>query len=92
MTKAEMIKRLHDACGLTNAAAEKVLDECVSILKGELQKGEAVVLPGFGKFSVKNRAARSGRNPRTGETLTIPACKVVGFTPLKQLRDVLNSK
>ena len=70
--------------------AASALDAALSAVRKTLQKGSTVSLVGFGTFSVSKRAARTGRNPRTGEAIKIKASKVPKFTPGKPLKDALN--
>jgi len=90
MTKAEMIEAIAAKADVSKSASEKVLKAFIEVVKEELGKGEKVTLVGFGTFSVANRPARTGRNPRTGETIEIPAKKVVKFTPGKALKEKVN--
>lgn len=85
MNKAELVKRMAEIAGSTKANAEKLLDAFMQAVEEAISKEDKVVLVGFGTFQVVKRAARSGRNPRTGEPLKIPAKKVVKFTPGKKL-------
>ncbi len=87
MTKAELVAKVAAEAGVTKAAAERCVNAFVSALTGALEKGERVALPGLGVFNVKERKARKGRNPRTGEEITIPARKVVVFHPAKALKE-----
>jgi DNA-binding protein HU-beta len=88
MTKAELVKALKEKAALaTNAQAEAAHDALIGILADSLKKGDAVTLTGFGSFKIVHRAARKGRNPRTGKELQIPASKAVKFTPSKTLKD-----
>ena len=90
MTKQEIIRALKDKAGLpTNASAEAAFDALFDLMKKELAAGEKVSIPGFGAFSVAQRAERKGRNPQTGETITIPASKAVKFSASKLLKDDL---
>ena len=87
MTKAELVEKIHAKAGLpTKAKAEEALDAVVAALREALASGESVTFTGFGSFKVVERAARKGRNPRTGKEITIPASKVAKFTPGKGLR------
>ncbi len=92
MTKAELVAKVAAEAGLTKAAAERAVNAFIKALAEALVKGERVALPGLGVFHVKERKARKGRNPRTGEEITIPARKVVTFSAAKALREALNKK
>ena len=87
MTKAELVSAIAKGAGLTRKQADAALKAAVSALSEALKKGERVAVPGFGIFSVRERAARKGRNPRTGEVIDISARKVVVFKPAKDLRE-----
>jgi DNA-binding protein HU-beta len=88
MTKAELVKALKEKAKLaTNAQAEAVHDTLIGILADALKKDNAVTLTGFGSFKIVHRAARKGRNPRTGKELQIPVSKAVKFTAGKALKD-----
>ena len=90
MTKAELVEKIHAKAGLpTKAKAEEALDAVVASLRESLAAGESVTFTGFGSFKVVARAARKGRNPRTGKEITIPASKVAKFTPGKGLKDAI---
>ena len=90
MTKAELVEKIHAKAGLpTKAKAEEALDAVVASLREALASGESVTFTGFGSFKVVERAARKGRNPRTGKEITIPASKVAKFTPGKGLKDAI---
>ena len=86
MNKAELIEVLAKKSGASKAVANKVLDSLLTVIGDSLSKGEGVTLIGFGSFTVSKRQARSGRNPRTGETIKIPATKVPHFKAGKLLR------
>lgn len=87
MTKADLVSRIAGDGGITKAQAEKAVDGFVGAISDALSQGEKVTLVGFGTFSVGQRSAREGRNPRTGDKITIPASKVVKFKPGKSLSD-----
>lgn len=88
MTKAELVAKIKEKAGLpTNVMAESALDAVIASVREALAAGESVTFTGFGSFKVVERAARKGRNPRTGEMIAIPAGKVVKFTPGKGLKD-----
>lgn len=88
MNKAELIDKIAARAGLSKAAAARALDAATSTVRASLKKSEQVRLIGFGTFSVGKRAARLGRNPRTGATIKIKATRVVKFKPGKELQGV----
>lgn len=90
MNKAELVKAMATSAGLSQVAAEKALDGFVAAVKGSLAQGNSVTLVGFGTFSVSERAARTGRNPQTGKSITIGAKKVAKFKAGSQLADAVN--
>ena len=91
MTKAELVDKIYVKAGLpSKAKAEEALDAVISCLRDALVAGDSITFTGFGSFKVNERAERKGRNPRSGEPITINACKVVKFTPGKTLKDALN--
>jgi DNA-binding protein HU-beta len=87
MTKADLVSKIAGDGGITKAQAEKAVDGFVAAVTDALATGDKVTLVGFGTFSVGARTEREGRNPRTGEKITIPASKVVKFKPGKSLSD-----
>ena len=87
MTKADLVSKIANDSGITKSQAEKAVDGFVGAVSDALSSGEKVTLVGFGTFSVGERTEREGRNPRTGEKITIPASKVVKFKPGKSLSD-----
>ncbi len=90
MNKSELIASMAEKADLSKAAAEKALAAFQDAVTEGLQKGETISLVGFGTFSVGERAARTGRNPQTGEEMQIPAKKVVKFKVGKKLADSVN--
>lgn len=90
MNKAELIDAVADGADISKAAASRAVDSMVAAITGALQKGDQVALVGFGTFSVKDRAARTGRNPRTGEAIQIKASKNPVFKAGKALKDAVN--
>ena len=90
MNKGELIEAVAGSAGLSRADATKAVDAVLDSITGTLANGGSVSLVGFGTFSVKARAARSGRNPRTGETIHIPASNVPGFKAGKALKAAVN--
>ncbi len=89
MNKTELITETALKTGMTRKDTERVLNMAFGLMTQELTKGEDVKIAGFGNFSVKERAERVGRNPRTGEELTIPATKNVQFKAGKALKDAV---
>jgi DNA-binding protein HU-beta len=87
MNKSELIDAIAQKGGLTKVDAAKALDATLESIGDALKSGDTVTLVGFGSFSVKERAARTGRNPKTGEELKIPASKVPSFKAGKGLKD-----
>ena len=90
MNKSDLIDAIADSAGLSKADAGRALDATVDAITGALKKGQSVSLVGFGTFSVRDRAARTGRNPRTGETIKIAASKNPAFKAGKALKDAVN--
>lgn len=86
MNKADLINSVAQDTGLTKKDTERAINAFVANIEKALAKGEKVSLVGFGTFEVRPRKARVGRNPRTGETIEIPASKVPTFKPGKALR------
>ncbi len=91
MNKQELITGIAEKAELTKKDAEKALVAFTDVVKEELGKGGKVQLVGFGIFEVSERAAREGRNPQTGETIKIEACKVPKFKAGKALKDAVNA-
>ena len=89
MNKAELIEAVADAADTSKAEASRTLDAVLDSIAGALSNGDSVALVGFGTFNVRERAARMGRNPATGETIQIAASKGVGFKAGKSLKDSL---
>src|SRR5436309_332493 len=89
VNKSELVEALADRTDSTKADAERALSSLIEIIEGALKKGDDVALVGFGTFKVMNRSARTGKNPRTGEALKIPARKVPKFSPGKSLKDLV---
>jgi DNA-binding protein HU-beta len=90
VNKAEMIEQIARAAEISKSAAERAIDAMVAAVKSSLRKGNMVTLVGFGSFYVSKRAARSGRNPRTGAEIRIEAARVPKFRAGKALRDAIN--
>ncbi len=90
MNKSELIEHIAKHADISKAAASRALEATVGAVKTTLKKGGTVSLVGFGTFAVTKRAKRTGRNPRTGEAITIKSAKVPKFRPGKALKDALN--
>jgi DNA-binding protein HU-beta len=90
VNKSELIDHIATQADISKAAAARALEAVIGGVKTSLKKGDLVTLVGFGTFSVGKRAARAGRNPRTGESIKIKAAKVARFKPGKALRDSIN--
>ena len=90
MTKAEMVKSLAEKTGMTKADSERAFNGVFELLKEELAQGNRVAVAGFGTFRISNRAARAGKNPRTGEAIKIPASKSVAFKAGSELKAKVN--
>lgn len=90
MNKSELIDAMAEAANISKAAAGRALDGFVEGVTEALKKGDQVSLIGFGTFSVKDRAARTGRNPQTGQAIEIAAAKIPGFKAGKALKDAVN--
>jgi DNA-binding protein HU-beta len=91
MNKTELIEYIANNADLSKAAATRALEAAIEAVKVTLNQGDTVSLVGFGTFAVGVREARSGRNPRTGDTIKIAAAKVPKFRPGKALKDALNT-
>ena len=90
MNKGDLIDVVADDTGLSKADATRAVDAVISAVTKALKSDQQVSLVGFGTFAVKKRAARQGRNPRTGETIQIAASNVPGFKAGKALKDAVN--
>ena len=91
MNKNELIDAIAEEADLSKASAGRALDAAINAITGALTNQDTVSLVGFGTFSVKHRAAREGRNPRSGETIQIKASNAPGFKAGKALKDAVNS-
>jgi DNA-binding protein HU-beta len=92
MNKAEIIEKIASQADMTKASAERVLNSSIEQIIKSVTKGEDVQLIGFGTFKSGKRAARIGRNPRTGAELKIPATKTVKFSAGKAFKDAVNKR
>lgn len=90
MNKSELIQQVAELSDLPKSKAEAAINAVTSVITEQLKSGGSVALVGFGTFVVKERAAREGRNPATGQAMKIAASKAPGFKPGKALKDALN--
>jgi DNA-binding protein HU-beta len=90
MNKQDLISKVADKSDISKAKAALAVDAVIEAIKGSLKKGDDVRLVGFGTFSVAKRAATTGRNPRTGEPIKIPASKQPKFKAGKELKEAVN--
>ena len=91
MNKTELVAAVAEQADISKKDAEKALKAFVDVVTEEMKKGEKVQLVGFGTFEVSERAAREGRNPKTGKTMKIEACKAPKFKAGKALKDAVNA-
>ena len=91
MNKAELIAAMSEKAEISKKDAEKALKAFSDVVAEELKKGEKIQLVGFGTFEVTERAARTGRNPQSGEEMNIPASKAPKFKAGKALKDLINA-
>jgi len=91
MTKKDLAEKIAAEFDMSKAEAGRVVDYFIDSITATLKRGDDVALAGFGKFEVRHRNAREARNPRTGETIQVPARKVPAFKAAKALKDVVNN-
>ncbi|HOO82301.1 MAG: HU family DNA-binding protein [Rhodospirillales bacterium] len=92
MNKQDLVSKVADKADISKTKAASAVDAVIDAIKGSLKKGDDVRLVGFGTFSVAKRAATTGRNPRTGEPIKIPASKQPKFKAGKELKEAVNKK
>ncbi|MCR5611322.1 MAG: HU family DNA-binding protein [Clostridiales bacterium] len=92
MTKLELVNSVSAKAEITKAEAHKLVDAVLASINEGLASDGKVVIPGFGSFEVRNRTARVGRNPRTGEQIKIKAARVPAFKPGKAMKELVNKK
>jgi integration host factor subunit alpha len=90
MTKADLAKKVADDCGFMKGEGQEIVDKLLGIIKTSLISGEDVMISGFGKWSVKEKRARRGRNPQTGESLMLDARRVVTWQYSPVLKKAVN--
>jgi DNA-binding protein HU-beta len=91
VNKTQLIEAVAEKAELTKKDATKAVDAVFEVIQNSLANGDKVQLIGFGNFEVRERAARTGRNPQTGEVIEIPPSKVPAFKPGKQLKETVNN-
>ena len=91
LTKMEIVESMYDEIGIPKKDCARIVDSLFDIIKDELNQGHDVMISGFGKWSVKRKRERKGRNPKTGEALMIDARRVVTFKPSSVLRGIVRS-
>ncbi|AFZ82701.1 MAG: HU family DNA-binding protein [Candidatus Kinetoplastibacterium crithidii] len=90
MNKTELIDQIAVSADISKAAANRAIDAFINVIKETMKKGDTLTLVGFGSFAVSTRAARNGRNPRTGEVIKIKKTRVPKFRPGKTLKEAVN--
>ncbi|MDD5286075.1 MAG: integration host factor subunit alpha [Desulfuromonadaceae bacterium] len=90
MTKADVVEAVSSSCGFSKKESIDLVENVFALIKGCLERGEDLKISGFGKFEVKQKNPRRGRNPQTGETLEISARRVLSFKPSQLLRAAVN--
>lgn len=91
MKKSDLVDAISGKAGVPKAQVQQMVDDVFDLIADGLSKGEKIDLRGFGTFSVRDSAARTGRNPQTGEPISIPARRVPGFKPGKELKEKVNN-
>lgn len=92
MTKADIFEKVSENLGLTKKESAEMVETVFSLIKSTLESGEKLKIAGFGNFEVKQKADRRGRNPQTGETITIEARRILTFKPSNLLKSAINKE
>jgi DNA-binding protein HU-beta len=92
MNKGELVAKIADEQGMSQKQVDEIVTALLDEIKGQVAKGEKVTITGFGTYSKKDRKGRTGRNPRTGEEIQIPASSVPAFSAGKQFKDFVKGK
>jgi len=90
MTKAEIAEKIQEKTGMSKKTSVDMLESVLSLIKSTLETGEKIKIAGFGNFEVKQKRDRRGRNPQTGETITIEARRILSFKPSAVLKEAIN--
>ncbi len=91
MNKQEFIAAVASKAGFSNVETAKIVNATLDVIQAEMKAGNKIILTGFGQFEARTRAARTGVNPATGQSIKIPACKVPAFKAGKGLKDAVNA-
>jgi integration host factor subunit alpha len=92
MTKADIFEKVQNSIGVSKKESAEMVEAVFAIMKSTLESGENLKISGFGNFIVKQKADRRGRNPQTGETITITSRKILSFKPSNLLKHAINGK
>jgi len=92
MTKADIVERVHQRIGLSKKESAEMVEMVFGIVKNTLESGEKIKIAGFGNFVVKQKADRRGRNPQTGDAITINARRILTFKPSQVLKSAINNE
>lgn len=92
MTKADIVEKVAEKCGISKKDSIDMVESVFSVLKTTLENGEDIKISGFGKFEVKNKHERKGRNPQTGEAIIIEARRILSFKPSIILKNTVQGK
>ena len=92
MTKADMVEKIYEKIGFSKKESAELVETVFDIIKTTLEQGEKIKIAGFGNFIIKEKADRRGRNPQTGDELTISARKILTFKPSQVLKAAINTK
>jgi integration host factor subunit alpha len=92
MTKADIVERIYEKVGFSKKESAELVETVFDLIKSTLEEGDKIKIAGFGNFVVKEKADRRGRNPQTGEEITIVARKILTFKPSQVLKSAINSQ
>jgi integration host factor subunit alpha len=92
MTKADMVEKIYEKIGFSKKESAELVETVFDIIKTTLEQGEKIKIAGFGNFVIKEKADRRGRNPQTGDEITISARKILTFKPSQVLKSAINTK
>ena len=92
MTKADIVDKVAEKCGILKKDSIDMVESVFNVLKTTLENGEDIKISGFGKFEIKNKHERKGRNPQTGESIIIDARRILSFKPSTILKESINGK